>query len=109
MNGAPGAKEHTMNTITIHGNLTRDIELATASNGTKYVRFSVASNRGSKSESTDFFRCAAFGDWVSALADLPKGTWVKVTGSVRLGTYDNKPTCEVVARKVEPRAREEAA
>lgn len=97
-----------MNTITIHGNLTRDIEIASKGD-TQYAKFTLASNRGPKSEATDFFRCAGFGNWIADLADLTKGTFVKVTGSVRLGEYDGKPTCEVVARKVERKAREDAA
>ncbi|MHB8704005.1 MAG: single-stranded DNA-binding protein [Candidatus Tyrphobacter sp.] len=91
-----------MNTITIHGNLTKDVE--TGSKGeVSYARFTLASDRHPSAESkTDFFNVVIFesGD----LEDLVRGTWVKVTGTVRLGEYDGKPTIEVVAKTIERKA-----
>lgn len=100
-----------MNKITIHGNLVSDIELGANEKGS-YAHFTVASDRGrSENAGTDFFRCAAFGDWANAenLGDLRKGTFVKVTGSVKLGEYEGKQTVQVVARKIERVAKQEAS
>lgn len=51
-----------MNSITIHGRLTRDPELKTSQAGTEFCRFSVASDRyNGKEKVADFFDCTAFG------------------------------------------------
>ena len=51
-----------MNSITIHGRLTRDHELKTSQAGTEFCRFSVASDRyNGKEKVADFFDCTAFG------------------------------------------------
>ena len=100
-----------MNTITIHGNLTRDIEIATKDNK-RYARFTVASNRALKSEAVDFFNCVAFGDWADSLADLTKGTRIQIRGNVVLEKYQDHYQCSVIARKVErpaPKSNEAVA
>ena len=51
-----------MNSITIHGRLTRDPELKTSQAGTEFCKFSVASDRyNGKEKVADFFDCTAFG------------------------------------------------
>jgi len=97
-----------MNRIQIHGNITKDIEVAEKGE-TKYARFTIASDRSTKGESTtDYFRCVAFGDWTSDLADYERGAFVKVNGSVRLGAYAGKPTVEIVAKSVTRPVRDAA-
>ena len=54
-----------MNTITLIGNLTRDPETATVSNGNEVTRFSLAVQRKFKKDDgthdVDFFNCTAWG------------------------------------------------
>lgn len=97
-----------MNTITIHGNVVR-AAIKSAESGKSYLVATVASDRSKHEDlSTDFFRVVQFeniGD-----IELAKGDFVKVTGTVCLGSYEGKPTIEVLARKIErPVRREKAA
>ncbi len=97
-----------MNTVTIHGNLVRDIEVS-VKEGKSFARFTVASNRSKeKGSATDFFNGVLFGA-SEELASLTKGTFVKVTGTIRLGEYDGKKTVEVIARKIERYEKEAVA
>jgi single-stranded DNA-binding protein len=100
-----------MTNLTIHGNLTKDVEIGTSENGTKYAHFTVASDRSrSKDSQTDFFRISAIGDWVEDLRDLAKGTFVKVSAYLKVGAeYNGHRQIEIVARQVERAATEGAA
>lgn len=98
-----------MNTITIHGNLTKDVKIG-EKDGKAYAHFTIASDNGKhKDAGTSFLNCAGFGDWVRELDGLAKGTFVKVTGSVRTSEYDGRVSWQVIARSVERKAKEEAA
>ena len=100
-----------MNKITLHGNVVR-AEIKTAENGKRYFKATVASDRSTKGDSaTDFFPVVAFGDWIDDLADIAKGDFVKVDGSVRLSTFgdEKRLSVEVLAKKIERRGREQAA
>jgi single-stranded DNA-binding protein len=90
-----------MNKITIHGNLTKDVEIG-EKDGKQHAHFTIASDRGrSDNAGTDFLPCAAFGEWVEDLRDLRKGVFVKVAGNLCIGEYDGKRTFQVIARSVE--------
>ena len=107
--GSKPQMENDMNRITVHGNIVR-AEIKTAENGTRYFRATVASDRSTKGDSaTDFFPVVAFGDWIDDLADLAKGDFCKVVGTVRLGEHDGKRTVEIVAKQIERPVKESAA
>ncbi len=102
-----------MNSITLHGNCVR-AEIKTAENGTRYFKATIASDRSSKGDSqTDYFPVVAFGEWVNEdnLGDIAKGDFLTVTGTVRLSTYgdDKRLSVEVLAKKIDRKAKEGAA
>lgn len=99
-----------MNKITIHGNATKDVEIGANGNG-KYAHLTIASDRSTKREhaaGTDFFKVVCFGDWVEDLADIERGAFLKIVGSVRTGEFDGKPTFQIVAKSVERHVKEAA-
>jgi single-stranded DNA-binding protein len=100
-----------MTNHTIHGNLTKAVEIGTSENGTRYAHFTVASDRGRTENSpTDFFRVSAIGDWVEELRDLTKGTFVKVSAYLKVGAeYNGQRQIEIIARRVERAATGAAA
>lgn len=82
-----------MNKIIITGGLGHDAELTMAKNtGKAILKFSVAVNRGFKSEDgVDWINCVIFGERAEKLAQyLLKGTKVLVEGTLRLGEYEGK-------------------
>ena len=92
-----------MTNLTIFGNLTKDIEIATTENGTKYARFTVASDRGrDKDAKTDFFHCTAFGDSTAKLDQLGKGAFVKLDRRYpNVRVFQGRQTIDIIARSVE--------
>ena len=100
-----------MNKLMIIGNLTRDPESRTNSNGKSVCNFSVAVNRKQKNQQgqqdADFFRVAAWGVMgENCQKYLTKGRKVAVTGSVSVHTYQaqdgtTKASMEVFAEEVE--------
>lgn len=100
-----------MNKLFIIGNLTRDPESRTNSNGKTVCNFSVAVNRKQKNQQgqqdADFFRVAAWGVMgENCQKYLTKGRKVAVTGSVSVHTYQaqdgtTKASMEVFAEEVE--------
>lgn len=98
-----------MNKLTIIGNLTRDPELRTTTNGVNVCSFSVAVNRKQKSEGqpeADFFRVTAWRQLADICSKyLSKGKKVCVIGSVSVRTYESNgktnASLEVLAEDVE--------
>jgi len=91
-----------MTNLTIFGNLTKDIEIATTESGIKYARFTIASDRGrDKDAKTDFFHCTAFGESTVNLDQLGKGAFVKLTGVIRTSEFSGRQTIDIIARSVE--------
>lgn len=100
-----------MNKVILIGNLTRDPEITTTSNGVSVCRFAVAvsrrfaSNDGSRE--TDFLNVVVW----RALADnchkfLKKGSKVGIVGSIQTRNYDaqdgtKRYITEIVAEEVE--------
>ena len=73
-----------MNSITIHGRLTRDPELKTSQAGTEFCKFSIASDRyNGKEKVVDFFDCTAFGAKGVAISKfIRKGQDIVVVGEM---------------------------
>ena len=76
-----------LNKVVLIGRLTRDIELRYSNNGTCFGHFSIAVNRGRKTEGggyadeASFFECDVFGKTAENLStDLRQGTQVAVEG-----------------------------
>lgn len=97
-----------MNKLTIIGNLTRDVELRTASNGKNVASFTVAVNRRSKTnETADYFRVSAWNGLAETChKHLAKGRKVCVVGAVSCRTYTGSDgtthaSMEVMADDVE--------
>ena len=108
-----------MNKVILIGNLTKDPELRTTSNGTSVCSFSIAVNRRFQSQSgervTDFFNIVAWrslGELCSKY--LAKGRKVCVVGELQNRSYDAKDgskryATEIIADDIEfltPRGEE---
>lgn len=79
-----------MNSICIAGNIGKDAELRSLSDGTPVAQFSVADSQG-RDKPTIWWRCALFGKRAESLAPyLVKGGQVTVTGTVTEREYTDK-------------------
>lgn len=98
-----------MNKLTIIGNLTKEPELRTTTNGVNVCSFTVAVNRKKKIEGqpeADFFRVSAWRGLADLCANyLAKGKKVCVIGTVGVRTYESNgkagASFEVTADEVE--------
>lgn len=98
-----------MNKLTIIGNLTKEPELRTTTNGVNVCSFTVAVNRKKKVEGqpeADFFRVSAWRGLADLCANyLAKGKKVCVIGAVGVRTYESNgkagASLEVTADEVE--------
>lgn len=81
-----------MNKLIIKGNLTKDIDVKTTSNGTLVGEFTVANNeRVGENEVTTFIKCVMFGERVEKICPyLLKGTKVLVDGRLEVKTIVNE-------------------
>lgn len=84
-----------MNSISIHGRLTRDVELKTTQSGKSVASFSVAVDRAYKdaegNKQTDFFNCKAWGGAADVIAQyFSKGSEIALTGEMRNDRYKDK-------------------
>ena len=81
-----------MNKLIIKGNLTKDIDVKTTSNGTLVGEFTVANNeRVGENEVTTFIKCVMFGERVEKVCPyLLKGTKVLVDGRLEVKTVVNE-------------------
>lgn len=96
-----------INQVILMGRLTRDPEQRTTSGGKTVVRFSVAVDRQSSDDSTDFFEVTAWEKLGELVVQyLSKGRRVLVQGRLRQDRWDDKDTggkrskVEVVASDV---------
>ena len=80
-----------MNKLIIKGNLTKDIDVKTTSNGTLVGEFTVANNeRVGENEVTTFIKCIMFGERVEKICPyLLKGAKVLVDGRLEVKTVVN--------------------
>ena len=100
-----------MNKLMLIGNLTRDPEAGSTSNGTSFTRFTIAVNRPFANENgehaVDFFDIVAWRQLADSCAKyLFKGNKVGVSGSVQRRQYEDRDgnkrtTFDVVANEVE--------
>lgn len=96
-----------MNSISITGNLTRDIEVKSTQSGISVCSFTLAVKRPHTSDTTDFLNCTAWrqnADFLGKYAH--KGSKVGVSGILTARNYEdkngNKRTAfEIVADSVE--------
>lgn len=91
-----------MNSVSLIGRLTRDVEVKQAGK-TQVANFTLAVS-GYK-DKTDFINCVAFGGWATNLAKFgKKGMRVSVLGSINTGSYQKDGetiyTTNVSAREV---------
>ena len=99
-----------MNRITIIGNLTRDPELRTTSNGIPVCSMTVAVNRrrrAQEAQETDYFNVTTWRQMAESCAQyLTKGKRVAVSGAVSMRTYEGRDgqlhaSLEIQAEEVE--------
>ena len=81
-----------MNSVQLHGRLTKDIELRTNTNGTEYCNFSIAVDRymgKDKEKQTDFIPCKAYGKTAALLKTFfGKGKEIVASGTLHLDKYE---------------------
>lgn len=79
--------------ITLTGRVTADLEIQTSSNGTAYIQFNVAVNKGyGEQEHANFYQCVLFGKAAERLskAGVKKGSLLFITGDLDLVEYTRK-------------------
>ena len=79
--------------ITLTGRVTADPELQTSSNGTSYVQFNVAINKGfGEQEHPNFYQCILFGKAAERIcnAGVKKGSLLFITGDLDLVEFTRK-------------------
>lgn len=80
-----------MNKLILIGNLVKDPEQRTTDNGIQCSTFTLAVNRRTSSESTDYFRVTAWRQLGALCAKyLSKGRKVCVTGPVNCNVYQGR-------------------
>ena len=91
-----------MNKLIIKGNLTKDIDVKTTSNGSLVGEFTVANNeRVGENEVTTFIKCVMFGERVEKICPyLLKGTKVLVDGRLEVKTVVNSPPINALPKYI---------
>lgn len=82
-----------MNTVSLLGRLTRDVDLIYSPNGVAIGTFTLAVNRRFKNQQgeydADFIRCKAFKKTAEIIAEyVKKGQQLAVTGQIQTGSYE---------------------
>lgn len=106
-----------MNSVSLIGRITRDIELKTTSSGMSYAKFNLAVDRGLSSEkrkeaitngypTADFISIVVWGKQAENCKKYTqKGGQIGVQGRIQTGSYDKNGvtiyTTEVVADRIE--------
>lgn len=99
-----------MNSVQLVGNLTREVEMQTTTNGLNVARFTIAVNRETKrgaEKQADFIRITAWRQLAELSAKyLAKGSKVGVVGRIQTSSYTVQDgqkhyTTDVVADKIE--------
>ena len=89
-----------MNVIVVSGNLTKDAEIRTLSDGTPVAGFAVADNQG-KDKPAIFWNASLFGKRAQSLSPyLLKGQPVTITGTLTEREYTNKDGATVKAQDI---------
>ncbi len=96
-----------MNSVTLHGRLSRDPEMRTTQTGKAFARFYVAVDRMTKEKAADFIPCTAWGQTAELIAKyFNKGKEILLEGRIQTGSYTDKEgnkryTTDVVANRIE--------
>lgn len=79
-----------MNNVVLMGRLTKDIEVRETSSGLKVTNFTVAVDRASNKDETDFVYCQAWRGTAEFLEKYAKkGNRLLLTGSIRVDTWQD--------------------
>src|SRR5690625_3952843 len=99
-----------INTVTLVGRLTKDVDLRYTQNGKAVANFNIAVNRPFKNaqgeQEADFINCNSWGKQAENLANyMKKGSQIGVTGRINTRSYENQEgkrifVTEVVADQV---------
>lgn len=82
-----------MNTCTLVGRVTKDIEMRKTQSGKSVVQFTLAVNRRGKDAGADFINCVAWEKTADVLAQYcHKGDRIGVIGRIATRSYDDKNT-----------------
>ena len=80
-----------LNTITVMGRITKDIELRRTNNGTAVASFTVAVDRDFDKGKTDFIECVAWKNTAEFAAKyFAKGRMAVVTGQLQMRDWEDK-------------------
>lgn len=102
-----------INSVTIAGNTTRDVEVRRTQSGAVVASFGIAVNERKKNQATGewgavphYFDVTAFGDrWEKLAAYIPKGTKLTVQGRLRYSSWEkdgsSRSKVDIVADEVE--------
>lgn len=94
-----------MNKAILIGRIVNKIELRYTTSNVAVVKFTLAINRESKKEETDFISCVAYNKTAELISKyLDKGSQLAVEGKIQTGSYekDNKKiyTTDVVVERI---------
>ncbi len=94
-----------MNRIELIGNVTKDIEVTTTSNGTNVSNFNLAVNRRYADKDgnpiTDFHTCVAFNKKAEVLAKyVKKGNKLFIAGELYYDTYEDSKGVKRTSAKI---------
>lgn len=91
-----------INSVSLVGRLTRDVDLHQTFNGTHTVQFTVACNRSkSQSQEADFINCVAWGGTADFMAQyLKKGALVGIQGRIQSRSYEKNDGQKVYVQEV---------
>jgi len=79
------------NKVIMAGRLTRDPEKKISQGGKTFATFTIAVDRGYKSEETDFFDCVAFGNTADYLLSyVRRGCMVLVEGNLQIDKWTDR-------------------
>ena len=89
--------------ITLTGRVTADFELQTSHNGTMYVQFNMAVNKGfGAQEHANFYQCVLFGKDAERIikAGVKKGSLLFVTGDLDIVEFTRKDGSKGMTPKI---------
>lgn len=95
-----------LNKATLMGRLTHDLELRSTPTGTPVCNFSIAVDRRSKEDGTDFIDCVAWGKTAEFLCrNFGKGQLLAMVGHIQTRSWEDKQgnkrkAVEVVAEEL---------
>ena len=90
-----------MNSITLTGNLTRDVEVRYTQSGKAYAHMGIAVNRPFKDKTVDFFNLVAWDKTAEVMGKwLAKGSRILVAGRLQTSKYTGKDGNEHTSTEV---------